>query len=108
LFKIIDKSGNCGECIWPYREEWRLTGENGIGAEILGKYLLSVKNICFIEQIPELIKAGINSFKVEGWLRDPGYLEVVSHCYMEAIDALREGNYHLKKVEVWKLERSSV
>ncbi len=41
-------------------------------------------------------------------MRDPCYLEVVSNCYMEAIDALREGNYHLKKVEIWKLELSSV
>jgi len=41
-------------------------------------------------------------------LRDPGYLEVVSRCYREAIEAFREGNYDLEKVEVWKLKLASV
>ncbi len=104
----LGKSGNCGECTQPCRWKWELHGENGFVAKSLGKYLLSAKDLCMIEYVPELIKAGINSFKVEGRLRDPGYLEVVSRCYREAIEAFREGNYDLEKVEVWKLELASV
>lgn len=104
----LGKSGNCGECTQPCRWEWELHGENGIVAKSLGKYLLSAKDLCMIEHIPELIEAGINSFKVEGRLRDPGYLEIVSRCYREAIDACKEGNYTPEKVETWKCQLASV
>lgn len=105
---ILGKSGNCGECTQPCRWEWELHGENGTVAESLGKYLLSAKDLCMIEHIPELIEAGISAFKVEGRLRDPRYIEVVSRCYREAIEAYAEGSYTLKKAEVWKEELASV
>jgi len=105
---ILGKSGNCGECTQPCRWKWQLHGENGIVAESLGKYLLSAKDICMIEHIPELFQAGIDSFKVEGRLRDPAYLEAVSRCYRAAIDACEEGNFPSEKVETWKHELASV
>jgi putative protease len=104
----LGKSGNCGECTQLCRWEWELHGENGLVAESLGKYLLSAKDLCMIGHIPELIEAGINSFKVEGRLRDPGYLEVVSRCYREAIDAFKEGSYTQEKVNNWEHELASV
>lgn len=105
---ILGKSGNCGECTQPCRWEWELHGENGFVAQSRGKYLLSAKDLCMIGHIPELLEAGIDSFKVEGRLRDPGYLEVVSRCYREAIDACKEGTYTREKVEAWKSELASV
>jgi putative protease len=105
---VLGKSGNCGECTQPCRWEWELHGENGIIMESRGKYLLSAKDLCMIEHIPELLKAEIDSFKVEGRLRDPGYLEVVSRCYREAIDSCKEGTYTREKVEAWKSELASV
>ena len=105
---VLGKSGNCGECTQPCRWEWELQVEIGLVMESRGKYLLSAKDLCMIEHIPELLKVGINSFKVEGRLRDPGYLEVVSRCYREAIDACKEGTYTREKVEAWKSELSSV
>jgi putative protease len=71
---ILGRSGNCGECTQPCRWEWELHGENGIVAESRGKYLLSAKDLCMIGHVPELVEAGISAFKVEGRLRDPGYL----------------------------------
>jgi U32 family peptidase len=105
---VLGKSGNCGECTQPCRWKWELHGENGLIAESLGKSLLSARDLCMIEHIPELIQAGIDSFKVEGRLRDPSYLEVVSRCYREAIDACEEGGYTPEKVEIWKCELASV
>lgn len=104
----LGKSGNCGECTQPCRWKWELHGENGLVAESLGKYLLSAKDLCMIGHIPELLEAGISAFKVEGRLRDPGYLEVVSRCYREAIDACRNGNNTLEKAEAWRCELASV
>jgi len=105
---VLGKSGNCGECTQPCRWEWELHGENGLVAASLGKYLLSAKDLCMIGHIPELLEAGVTAFKVEGRLRDPGYLETVSRCYREAIDACREGNYTPGKIEAWKCELASV
>lgn len=105
---VLGKSGNCGECTQPCRWEWELHGENGLVTESRGKYLLSAKDLCMIEHVPELIEAGIDSFKVEGRLRDPGYLEVVSRCYREAIDACKEGSYTREKADAWRSELSSV
>ncbi|MDD2439428.1 MAG: U32 family peptidase [Methanosarcinaceae archaeon] len=105
---VLGKSGNCGECTQPCRWEWTLSGENGIVAESRGKYLLSAKDLCMIEYIPELIEAGIDSFKVEGRLRDPVYLETVARCYREAIEAFWEGNYSAEKAKSWKKELASV
>lgn len=105
---VLGKSGNCGECTQPCRWEWELHGEDGFVMESRGKYLLSAKDLCMIEYIPELLKIGIDSFKVEGRLRDPGYLEVVSRCYREAIDAFKGGTYTYEKVEAWKSELASV
>ncbi len=105
---VLGKSGNCGECTQPCRWEWELHGENGLVAASLGKYLLSAKDLCMIGHIPELLEAGIAAFKVEGRLRDPGYLETVSRCYREAIDACIEGDYTPEKIEVWRCELASV
>lgn len=105
---ILGKSGNCGECTQPCRWKWQLHGENGVVAESLGKYLLSAKDLCMIEHIPELFQAGIDSFKVEGRLRDPTYLEAVSRSYREAIIACEEGDFSPEKVETWKHELASV
>lgn len=105
---ILGKSGNCGECTQPCRWEWELHGENGIVAKSLGKYLLSAKDLCMIEYVPELVEAGISAFKVEGRLRDPRYIEVVSRCYREAIDAYAEGSYTPKRAVAWKEELASV
>jgi len=105
---VLGKSGNCGECTQPCRWEWELHGENGLIAASLGKYLLSAKDLCMIGHIPELLEAGIAAFKVEGRLRDPGYLEMVSRCYREAIDACIEGNYTAEKIEAWKRELALV
>lgn len=105
---VLGKSGNCGECTQPCRWEWELHGENELVMESRGKYLLSAKDLCMIKYIPELLKIGIDSFKVEGRLRDPGYLEVVSRCYREAIDACKEGTCTREKVDVWQSELASV
>ena len=105
---VLGKSGNCGECTQPCRWEWELHGENKLITKSLGKYLLSAKDLCMIEHIPELIAAGIDSFKVEGRLRDPHYLEIVSRCYRQAIEACKEGDYTAEKVKAWKDELSSV
>lgn len=105
---ILGKSGNCGECSQPCRWGWKLVGEDGSEVDVEGKYLLSARDLCMIEHIPELIDAGVDAFKVEGRLRDTRYTSTVSRCYREALDAYRDGTYSREKAAGWKEEMASV
>lgn len=105
---LYGKSANCGSCAQPCRKEWILSDEEGNAISNKGKYFMSAKDLQMIEFVPELIKAGIDSFKVEGRRRDPKYIEVVSRCYREAIDSYFDKSFTTEKVEKWKEELSSV
>ncbi|WP_292469022.1 peptidase U32 family protein [Methanolobus sp.] len=95
---LLGKSGNCGECSQPCRWEWSLHSDNGAIVDIEGKYLMSAKDLCMIEHIPELVEAGVDAFKVEGRLKNPGYTATVSKCYRQALDLFREGAYEKSKI----------
>ncbi|MBU1132628.1 U32 family peptidase [Patescibacteria group bacterium] len=105
---MYDKSANCGDCGQPCRKQWTLIDdeENKIISE--GKFFLSAKDLCMIEFIPELIKAGIDSFKIEGRRRDPRYVQTTARCYREAIDAHFAGTFTEEKVRAWKKDLNEV
>jgi len=105
---LLGRSGNCGECSQPCRWQWTLRGEDGAEVELGGKYLLSVRDLCMIEHVPELVDAGVDAFKIEGRLRDPGYTTVVSRCYREALDACRDGSYTRERALQWKEQMAAV
>ena len=105
---LYGKSSNCGSCAQPCRKEWMLSDEEGNMISNEGKYFMSAKDLCMIEFVPELIKAGIDSFKIEGRRRDPKYIEVTSRCYREAIDSYFSKTWSEEKVNKWKKELASV
>ena len=105
---LYGKSANLGSCGQPCRKAWTLENEEGKKIVNRGRYFLSAKDLCMIEYIPELIKAGIDSFKIEGRRRDPRYVEVTSRCYREAVDAYFAGEYTKKKVKKWRKELDQV
>ncbi len=90
---LLGKSGNCGDCTQPCRWQWTLHSEDGAEVELGGKYLLSAKDLCMIEHIPELIDTGVCAFKLEGRLRNASYTAAVSGCYREALNACRDDSY---------------
>jgi len=82
------KSANRGECLQPCRREFLIADIQDDAQYIIGQdYLLSPKDLCTIDFIDELIKAGINAFKIEGRIRSPEYIKVISGVYRKAIDA---------------------
>lgn len=87
---ITGKSSNRGQCLkpcrWAYELVDRLTGAP-LPIESGGPYLLAAKDLCLYRQLPELIQAGINSFKIEGRMRPPQYLARIVRAYRAAIDA---------------------
>lgn len=76
------RSGNRGLCAQPCRLAY--TDEKGKAG-----YLLSPKDICTLERIPELIEAGVDSFKIEGRLKSAEYVATVTRIYRKYIDMYR-------------------
>ncbi len=105
---LLGRSGNCGDCTQPCRWQWTLHGEDGAQAELGGKYLLSARDLCMIEHVPELADAGVDALKIEGRLRDPGYTAVVSSCYHKALDACRDGSFTKERAQQWKGQMARV
>ena len=92
-------SANRGRCVQPCRRKWTVRDEQGNEFLYDGAYFVNTKDLCMIEHIPRLIKANIDAFKIEGRMRDAIYIDEVTRCYREAIDAYHEGTYTR---ETWK------
>ena len=58
-----------------------------------GSYIMSSKDMCMIEHIPELMESGIDSFKIEGRMKSAYYTAVVTNTYKMAMDSYFSGNY---------------
>ena len=78
------RSGNRGRCAGPCRQPY-----GGKGKE---DYILSMKDLCGIESIPDLIKAGVDSLKIEGRMKSPEYVYGVTSIYRKYIDLFYEKN----------------
>ena len=92
---IGGRSGNRGTCTQCCRMEYDLINNNQkINKE---KYLISMKDLNTIENIPELISLGIDSFKIEGRMKRPEYVYLITSLYRKAIDkAINKKSFDLR------------
>lgn len=82
--------GDCAQsCRWKYHimEEKRPGEYYPVYEDDKGTYIFNSKDLCMIEHIPELVKAGIYSFKIEGRMKSSFYVATVVSAYRKAIDA---------------------
>jgi putative protease len=81
------RSANRGECAQACRMPYELIidGEKKEMGE--HRYLLSPQDLAAVEVIPDLVKAGVKSFKIEGRLKSPEYVTAVTRVYRKALDA---------------------
>ena len=86
---IGGRSGNRGRCAQPCRQCWDLKCAK---AQTEG-YVMSMKDMCMIGDIPELIEAGIDSFKIEGRMKNPAYVAQVTAAYRTAVDMYLAGAF---------------
>lgn len=96
-----DYSANRGKCIQPCRRRWKVYDDENNEFIYDGVFFINTKDLCLIEHIPLLIQANIDAFKIEGRMRDPIYIEEVTKCYREAIDAYYENTFTNQKVQEW-------
>lgn len=101
---IGGRSGNRGYCAQPCRRKYGLT-ENGRDIETPGDYLLSPQDLCAASLIPELIEAGVDSFKIEGRMKRPEYVAGVVRMYRTLIDRYMDSSesYYVSEEEIENL-----
>lgn len=86
------RDANLGACTHSCRWRYHIVEETRPGEYLpieeneRGTYIFNSKDLCMIEFIPELVKAGINSFKVEGRMKTALYVATVARTYRKAID----------------------
>ena len=89
---MTGRDANRGECAQPCRYKYSLMEEKRPGEffpvyeDDKGTYIMNSKDLCMIEHIPELVKSGIVSFKIEGRMKSPYYVATVTKIYREALD----------------------
>jgi putative protease len=83
---IGGRSGNRGRCAQPCRMPYQLYSDNRCLSDVQERYLISPKDINTLAIIPELVEAGIDSFKIEGRMKRPEYAAATSYIYRKYVD----------------------
>ena len=107
------RDANQGACTHPCRWKYAVVEEKRPGEYLpvyeneRGTYIFNSKDLCMIEHIPELIEAGIDSFKIEGRMKTALYVATVARTYRKAIDDYLTSPEKYKENMDWYLEQIS-
>ncbi|MDY5880932.1 MAG: U32 family peptidase [Oscillospiraceae bacterium] len=108
---LTGRDANRGACAQPCRWKYHLVEEKRPGeyfeiSEDKGTHIMNSRDMCMIEHIPELIDAGVTSFKIEGRMKSAYYAAAVTNAYRHAIDYALKGEA-LPKVWIDELNKVS-
>ncbi len=107
---MVGRDANRGDCAQPCRWKYHLVEETRpgqyypINQEEDGTYIFNSKDLCMIEHIPELVDAGVDSFKIEGRAKSEYYTAIVTYAYRAAIDEYLKNPFDDFKVSQWILD----
>lgn len=107
------RDANQGACTHPCRWKYAVMEESRPGEYLpvyeneRGTYIFNSKDLCMIEYIPELIEAGIDSFKIEGRMKTALYVATVARTYRRAIDDYLQSPELYREHMPWYLDQIS-
>lgn len=107
------RDANQGACTHPCRWKYAVVEEKRPGEYFpvyeneRGTYIFNSKDLCMIEHIPDLIDAGIDSFKIEGRMKTALYVATVARTYRKAIDDYMESPEKYQENMPWYLDQIS-
>ncbi len=112
---MTGRDANMGDCAHPCRYKYHLVEEKRPGEyfpiyeDDEGTFIFNSKDLCMIPHIPELIKSGINSFKIEGRVKSSYYVATVIRSYRMAIDSYYNDpdNYEFKEEWLDEIKKAS-
>ena len=111
---MAGRDSNQGNCAHPCRWKYYLMEENRPGEYMpvyeneRGTFIYNSKDLCMIEHVPELIGAGLTSFKIEGRVKSEFYVATVVGAYRRAIDACFADPAHYQADPAWMEELKKV
>ena len=110
---MAGRDANRGACTHPCRWKYSIVEESRPGEYMpvyeneRGTYIFNSKDLCMIEHIPEMLNAGIDSFKIEGRMKTALYVATVARTYRLAIDEFIQDEYlYKKRIPFYKSEIS--
>lgn len=110
---MAGRDANRGACTHPCRWKYSIVEESRPGEYMpvyeneRGTYIFNSKDLCMIEHIPEMLNAGIDSFKIEGRMKTTLYVATVARTYRLAIDEfIQDENLYKKRIPFYKSEIS--
>lgn len=83
---IGQRSANRGLCAQPCRLQYELLDASGAIVDTPGRHVLSTKDLAGITQLPDLVASGVAALKIEGRMKSPEYVAIVTSVYREALD----------------------
>ena len=105
------RDANLGACTHPCRWKYHIVEESRPGEYLpieeneRGTYIFNSKDLCMIEHIPDLVDAGIDSFKIEGRMKTALYVATVARTYRLAIDEfLQDPELYKSRIPFYKSE----
>ena len=107
------RDANQGACTHPCRWKYAVMEESRPGEYLpvyeneRGTYIFNSKDLCMIDHIPDLIDAGIDSFKIEGRMKTALYVATVARTYRKAIDDYLKDPALYEKNMPWYLDQIS-
>lgn len=102
-------SANRGACVQNCRRSYVVMDKDeGIEFEVDNEYIMSAADLCTIDFLDKIIKAGVSVLKIEGRGRSADYVYTTTQCYREAIDAYYDGTFSAEKVAHWKERLATV
>ena len=111
---LTGRDGNRGACAQVCRWEFGLTEKNrpgevyDVAGDERGTYIMNSKDLCLLPYLPELMQAGICSFKIEGRMKSAHYVASVASVYRRAIDACWNDPEHYTVKQEWLDELEKV
>lgn len=111
---LTGRDGNRGACAQVCRWEFNLTEKNrpgevyDVAGDEQGTYIMNSKDLCLLPYLPQLMEAGICSFKIEGRMKSAHYAASVVSVYRRAIDACWRDPQHFTVKQEWLDELEKV
>ncbi len=105
---LFNRSANRGKCLQICRRAFFIDGQKPNYEEkevyLQGNTILSAKDLKTIQFLDKIIKAGVNSLKIEGRNKPADYVAATTRCYKQAIDAVYEKTFTKEKIADWNNE----
>ena len=93
---------NRGACLQPCRRAYNVKdSDNEIELLVDNKYIMSPKDLCTVGFLDKMVKAGVSVLKIEGRGRSPEYVKIVTECYREAVQAIKNNSFSIEKTNNW-------